>query len=204
MFYTKVLSSPEEISEVKRLLYLIYIKELGWQFSVNNPSGLIILHEGRHKYLHDKFDSVSTWFGVYHHNTLVGCIRSIRRIDGAFELEQYHALPEFLNHDSDVVETNRLAILPEYRGTNAIYLLSAFAIEYEYNRGVRYSFTTAPLPGIGFFYIRKLGYQRVKLPPFKYHPSDENTVTLMYLDGTKPKYIQNLIKRMKRVGATIE
>lgn len=197
MFYTKVLSSPGEIMEAKRLLYQIYIQELNWRFPIHNPSGLIVLSKSGIKYLHDKFDSASTWFGVYERELLVGCIRSVRRHKNSFELEQYHTLPEFLTQDAEVVETNRLAILPAFRGSNAIYELSSFAIEYEYSRGIRYSFTTAPLPGIGYFYIRKLGYKRVKLAPFKYHPTDENTVTLMYLDASQPSQFKKIISRMK-------
>lgn len=199
MFYTKQLTTQIELLEAKHLLYQVYIEEQQWKVPLDNPSNLRIIRAGQFAYLQDKFDSVANWFGLFHHDRLIGCIRNLRRLNGKFELENYHSIPDFLKHEPKVVETNRLAIRDGYRGTEAVFLLSALAMEHEINLGMVSSFATAPFPGTGYLYIRKLGFTKVASPPFKYHPKDEGTVHLMHLDLSNTIKMKQLITNLRKV-----
>lgn len=197
VLHAKRLTTDSDIMKAKRLLYQVYIEEFNWQIPPENPSEIRVEKSDKLCFLQDRFDRVVNWFGIFHDKELVGCIRSLRRLNGLFELEYYRSLPPFLKKLSNIVENNRLAIKAEYRGTKAIYQLSLFAIEYELSLEMVFSFGTAPFSSYGTFYTEKLGYKKLEGPPFKYHPRDKASVNLIFLDLSNPGQRQKILSAIR-------
>ena len=184
---TRVLSSENDFLQAKHLVHEIFIKELKRNFPSNNPSGVRVSKKNGLNLLEDDFDEWATWIGAFHNDKLVGCNRHFTPLNGQFEIERYHKLPNSVTDKKNVVESNRLVVDPEYRSLGIMDNIFKYALSYFENQGIQYSICTAKVPGIGTLYIRKVGYELVDNISFKYNPSDEEEVKVMILDLTKTK-----------------
>ncbi len=202
MFKAKILETNEELLVAKRLLYKVYIEEINWKITENNPSGIRIEESSCGEYyLEDNYSEVSNWIGVYNGDNMVGCGRTTHRLNGLFDIENYVTVPYEISNEPKTIEASRLAILKPYRGTIAINVLWAFGIEYEINNGIISAMTTAPVPGVGSYYISKLGCKIVDIPAFKYSDLDNEKVNLLHLDMSDKTAIKQLIFELRNEKA---
>jgi len=123
------------LPKIERLLYQVFVKEGGWKFGANTPSGLRIINvckdetkrctnpqdSSKSSGLTDAFMDSSTWaIGITSHKEVVGCIRLIhkRNIELAGYAHRSKALSTILERygPAGLIEMNRLAVHPSYRG----------------------------------------------------------------------------------------
>ena len=115
---------PRRLTQIKRLLYDVYIKEQKWEFSSTTPSRIWVDHNNR--LFHDKFMDSSTWFLVVREleeeADILGCGRVIESVpaevfgyrDSAIGGQAIKTLHEKYG-DNGVVEMNRLAVSSKAR-----------------------------------------------------------------------------------------
>lgn len=144
-FYVRILNDREAINSAKRLLYEVYIGEMGWDFRDDSPTGFRIDQDNQNKpILCDAFDESSVWFGAYKGDELIGVTRAVQRNNclGKLDLELYPAsqLPSMKRilrpkADQQLVEVQRGAVAKDYRDTQPsviqLLLLSAFSYALE-------------------------------------------------------------------------
>ncbi|MEO1376184.1 MAG: GNAT family N-acyltransferase [Cyanobacteria bacterium J06635_10] len=177
-FYSvRVLRTLEEKTLAKRLLYDVYVKELGWIPPSGNPSNLKIQESSLGNILVDDYDSVSIQVGAFHGEKLIGVHRMINRLNDRFEVENYIQIPKFLQQDSSY-ELNRLAIKKNYRNSPIFPLMVTAEVRYMIRYKCKYAITTAIFPDPGNLFC-KMGTTRINFPDFKYHVSDPKPVSLI-------------------------
>lgn len=186
----KVLAD-HEIYLAQSLCYEVLVLEQSWVIHSNNPTQLEV-KVGR---LCDIYDSVATWFGVFEANHLIACHRNCIRLNGFFELEHYHDLPEFIQQDELAIEGTRLAVRKESRSSLAILQLIRFEFKYLLQQGFNTLFTTGFFPKPGNFYIRKFGLIKYG-NPFRYHANDPKEVYLFYI---KSREMQETVNKLSNV-----
>lgn len=192
---TKVLDQPQEILEAKSLIYKVYIEEGKWNIPKSNLSGIRVAYHNNQPYLEDNFSEVSSWLGLYMNNQLIICIRVMDRLNGKFEVEHYQSIPKHLKQETLMVESNRLAVHSFYRGTIMNSIFTAFLHEYWISRNTSV-LVTAPVPGVGNYYMKIAGFKKIDVPSFKYNQSEKETVSLLYLDLESAKKKRQMLQGM--------
>lgn len=180
------MTDETEIIEAKKLAYEFVVAELKCEIKADNPCGLHVKNLPEGKVLCDDYDTVATWLGVFEENTLVGCMRICRRLNGKFELECYHELLDFIKEDELAMEATRLVVRKKYRGSWAILILvrTLFQILLE-NGG--YLFATGVFPNPGKLYANKFGLTRHEAA-FRHYVNDQQEFYLYYFNGyDRPK-----------------
>ncbi len=126
--FARLMESEQEVARAQHLLFDVYCDEMGWIPRDANPSGLRADRSTRR--LEDLLDRHALWVGVFDGGRLVGTARLLRRsVHGRLELERYTRIPpHLLEVEGEIVEPNRLAILPSHRDTQTLSALHA-AIE---------------------------------------------------------------------------
>ena len=140
--FVRILSDYDAVNAARRLLYEVYISEMGWDFRSDSPTGFRIDKDDQNKpILCDTFDDSSVWFGAYKGDSLIGVTRAVQRNNslGKLDLELYPAsqLPSMkrILHpkaNQPLVEVQRGAVAKEYRNTqpSIIQLLLHSAFSY--------------------------------------------------------------------------
>lgn len=179
-YINRFLESDEEIRMAQRLIYQVYVEEIGWIPEQENPSRIHFQSwQGKMLFM-DDFDRNALWFGTFHYDELIACWRFCPPQQGKFELELYHPVPNFLKA-SNSLEVNRLAIHRNYRNrSRIIYGLIREAYETLY-QDFDYTFAAVTFPNPGDLYL-KIGLKKLNVPSFKYSPSDPQEVSLICLD----------------------
>ena len=138
----KILNDTESVNSAKRLLYDVYIHEMGWDFRDDNPTGFRIDKDKRNEpILCDVFDDDAVWFGAYKEDKIIGVTRAVQRSNalGKLDLELYPAsgLPSMKrilqgSNGHKLVEVQRGAVLKDYRKTqpSIIQLLLLYVFGY--------------------------------------------------------------------------
>ena len=93
-FCVRILSDIDSINLAKRLLYEVYIREMGWKFREDGPTGFRAEKDKQNKpILCDAFDESSIWFGAYKEGELIGVTRAVQRNNflGKLDIELYPA-----------------------------------------------------------------------------------------------------------------
>ncbi len=193
----RILTDKREIIEAKKLAYEVLVKELKWEITPDNPSGLHVKELPEGKVLWDDYDTVATWLGVFEENTLVGSLRICRRLNGKFELEHYYSLLDFIQKDEFAVELTRLAVDKNHRFSVAVLLLFRLTYKNLLEKG-GYVWGTAPWPNPGKLHVRKFGLTRHEIP-FRYYPDDPQEVYLYYLNGYDRPYLTKIIDRFETI-----
>lgn len=170
----------EQIKLAQRLIYQTFIEEIGWIPDRDNPSGIQVIHQQNDRYFVDAYDQVARWFGTFHRDRLIACWRFCAPLDGKFELEHYHPIPEFLK-TSRSLEITRLVVHPQYRTRSRVMLHLTQATYQHLCPDYDYTFAAVEFPYPGDLYL-KLGAKKLTVPPFKYSPTDRNTVEMIALD----------------------
>jgi len=170
----------EEFPLAQRLVYQVFVDEIGWIPELSNPSGIRFEIWKNSPIFVDNYDSVAQWFGTFHHDRLIACWRFCKPLDDRFELERYHPIPDSLKQSSSL-EVTRLVIHPCYRHTSRILLHLARSTYQELWKSFDNVFTAVAFPNPGNLYL-KLGAKKLDLPPFKYLSSDLSEVSLITLD----------------------
>ena len=205
MMEAKILADEGEIIEAKKLAYEVLVEELKWEIKPDNPSGLYVKELPEGKVLWDNYDTVASWLGVFEGNTLVGCLRICRRLNGKFELESYHELLDFIKEDELAVEATRLAIRKGYRRSGAILILIRLLFQILLENG-GYLLATGFFPHPGKLYVNKFGLTRHEVP-FRYYPDDPQEVYLYYLDGGDRSWLKEKISEfetfLKRINLSV-
>jgi hypothetical protein len=179
-FISKPLKDKHEIKMAQKLVYQVFVEEMGWIPQMDNPSGIKFIDEQDCKLFLDDFDNEANWFGSFHNQELIACWRFCEPKNGKFELENYHPIPEFLK-TSKSLEVTRLAIHQKYRKTSRV-MLNLTQTSYKYLcHSFDYTFAAVEFPNPGNLYL-KLGLRKVDIKPFKYSYLDKNVVQLIYLD----------------------
>ena len=180
VYVSRPLQNNDEVRMAKRLLYQVYVEEMGWIPQKENPSGIRFKNWQGEMLFADNFDRTAIWFGTFHHDNLIACWRFCPPYQGKFELELYHSIPTFLK-TTNSLEVNRLAIHKNYRNrSRIIYGLIREAYE-TLHQDFDYTFAAITFPHPGDLYL-KIGLEKLDVPPFKYSPSDLQEVSLIYLD----------------------
>ncbi|NET41710.1 GNAT family N-acyltransferase [Okeania sp. SIO2B3] len=187
----RILTDEQEIIEAKKLTYEVLVKEQKWEIKPDNPSGLHIKDLPQGKVLWDDYDAVATRLGVFEENTLVGCLRICKRLNGKFELEHYNSLLDFIQKDELAVEITRLAVGKKYRFSIVILLLFRLTYESLLEKG-GYAWGTGFWPTPGKLYVNKFGFTRHEIP-FRYYFDDPKEVYLYYINGYDRPYISKMI-----------
>ncbi len=179
-FISKLLKDKHEIKMAQKLVYQVFVEEIGWIPQRDNPSGIKFIDEQDCKLFVDDFDNEANWFGSFNNQELIGFWRFCEPKNGKFELENYHPIPEFLK-TSKSLEVTRLAIHPKYRKMSRV-MLNLTQTSYKYLcQSFDYTFAAVEFPNPGNLYL-KLGFKKVNIKPFKYSSFDKNVVQLIYLD----------------------
>lgn len=141
-FCVRILNDRDSINLAKRLLYEIYIGEMGWEFREDGPTGFRVDKDKQNKpILCDAFDESSIWFGAYKEGELIGVTRAVQRNNslGKLDIELYPAsqLPSMRRilqqkEDHQLIEVQRGAVAKDHRDTqpSIIQLLLLFVFSY--------------------------------------------------------------------------
>lgn len=144
----RILNDCDAINAARRLLYEVYISEMGWDFRGDSPTGFRIDKDDQNKpILCDAFDDSSVWFGAYKQDCLVGVTRAVQRNNslGKLDLELYPAsqLPSMKRilrpkANQQLVEVQRGAVAKDHRDTqpSIIQLLLHSAFSYALEKGL--------------------------------------------------------------------
>ncbi|GET41439.1 hypothetical protein [Microseira wollei] len=201
LYSVRILRTEEERILAKRLLYEVYVQEQGWIPPVGNPSNLKIAESVLGNILVDDYDSVSTQFGGFYGDRLVGVHRIITRFNGRLEVENYSQLPRFLQNDCHH-ELSRSAVDINFRKSPIFLLIVATEIRYLIGCGCKYAIGTATFPEPGNFFC-KIGATRINFPEFKYYLLDQNLVSLIVLFLEQPENFRRLftvVDKFKQKG----
>lgn len=195
MMEARILTDEGEIIEAKKLAYEVLVEELKWEIKPDNPSGLYVKELPEGKVLWDEYDAVATWLGVFEENTLVGCLRICRRLNGKFELELYRELLDFIREDELAMECTRFSFSKRYRRSGAILILVRLVFKIFLENG-GYLFTTGFFPHPGKLYVNKFGLTRHETP-FSYYPDDPQEVYLYYFNGYDRSWLREKISEFE-------
>ena len=147
-FCVKLLNDYESVNSAKRLLYDVYIHEMGWDFREDSPTGFYIGKDKRNQpILCDAFDEASIWFGAYKEDKIIGVTRAVQRNNtlGKLDLELYPsselpAMKRIFRGDKghQLIEVQRGAVAKDYRQTqpSVIQLLLLFVFSYAQEKGL--------------------------------------------------------------------
>jgi hypothetical protein len=195
---TKLLTQYDEINQAKHLVYQDYFLNRKW-FPENNLSGLHIEQIGNFKIFADDYDKVSSWFGVYSEGDMVGCCRLCNKLNGLFEVERYHSLPQCIERDGKVFELNRYATQLKFSNDIGIFAtLMKYIAEYALQKKLHIFSTTGINDASRYVDI---GFERCDVPSFKFSESDSNYVDIVYTSN-KIERKKEIIKRCAMIIAS--
>ncbi|RYZ89426.1 MAG: hypothetical protein EOP04_06860 [Proteobacteria bacterium] len=202
MFTARQLVTPEEINDLKSLIYDVYIGEMQWVPRSDNPSGLRNIKDGDRTYLDDNYSTESVWFGVFHDGALAGGIRAMKSREGKLEVEHYYDLPSHVTaRRSQSVEVNRMAFKPQFRESMAPIVLFYNLALYLAKQKTEFVVTTASEPEPAGL-CKKLGFKPTDDIAFKYSPADVNSVKTFVLDCRNEGALERLIALCEKIMAS--
>jgi len=178
---SRLLKGEHEVRMAQKLVYQVFVEEMDWIPTKDNPSLIRFIEDNDgSKLFVDDFDDVAMWFGSFYNQKLIACWRFCEQKNGKFELERYHAIPEFIRTSKNL-EVTRLVVHPEYRKRLRVLLdLSQTAHKYLGQR-FDHTFAAVQFPYPGNVYL-KLGLKKANSKPFKYSYLDKNEVELIFMD----------------------
>jgi hypothetical protein len=194
-----VIRNKQFVSKAQALLYEHYIKELHWNISHNNQSGLRIEKAGKICRVLDDYDKCSTWFSTRLNNQLVSCARLCKNDEnGLLEIERYSAatksIKEILSYKEDLnlIELNREATSTNHplRKASQLLLLKlifTYCIDHSYS-----ILTTSNLKDWVEIYSH-LSFPLLSEKSFKYSEFDNEPVNV-YL--AKKNDIEKMLKKI--------
>ena len=154
----EIVSSEDDLSEVARLRYEIYVEVMGKEVRGVDHDRRVVT---------DPLDSISRNFVVRKKERVLGALRVTYAEDLAVlpdefaEHEEVFALQPFLDGaPGRICFTSRLMISPELRGSTSLWRLLSEAFRIAINDGVRFDFCMSP-PGMAQLYAQ-LGYRRYR------------------------------------------
>ncbi len=173
-----VIKSREELDDYRRLLFDVYINELGWKFSPTNPSGIRV---AEHRLLDDR-DGIATCLGVFSQGRLVGGARLCGRYQGRFEIHGYQPHRDLSCLDiPHLVEASRAVLLPRFRGGDVFMSLVRAVFEFCKNNHL-FVFTVPSVPSVMRLYS-SIGMPAVEGCRFKFEPEDPAEAQLFLVDS---------------------
>lgn len=204
MITIKVLNDKALIEKACALLYEIYIKQIQWKFSSDNPSQLRVeTHHLFQKVLVDRFFNKAIWFGAFDESKFVGCIRLCGADEnGKFEMEGYPSskltwgyLPR---NKHSCIEMTKLAVLPEYTGKGVSREL--FLAAFQFCEKNQLSVFTCSHNGYLKSFYNSIEFPLILEQAFKYEFDDEMPVNFYFADYKKDdiKIIIGNLKYLER------
>jgi len=207
-YTTTILDAKDSIINVQQFLYDVYIKEMGWKFVSNNPSGIrTVTSDGNKKIIIDDYDQYSIWVGTFYNDQLVACGRIVNRdTAGLLEIERYgisNSLRKKICVSSipNLVELNRSAIVRSHRNSIIWPCLLYFAFKYCEIMGLCAIATTA-YNKVDEFH-NAIEFHQVKGQNFFYHDQDEKSVNVYFADASNVKQISlnlEVMLKNKKIG----
>lgn len=163
MYQVRIITQANELEDLFRLRYAIYIEELGKTFiNHNNEDGVVQEAE----------DQASFHIGLYHGEILAGICRLYYPTPGDRELWRLH-IPIGIQEQYRFSISSRLMLRKEYRNTKAILHLMDFVFDKNIRDGIDIGlievepFLVRMYERFGFrqigMHINEYGYQRVIL-----------------------------------------
>ncbi len=153
-----IISSQDDLGELTRLRYEIYVQVMGKEFRGIDHGQRVVT---------DALDSISSNFVVRREGRILGALRvtyadDLAALSDEFaEHEEVFALQPFIdNFQGRICFTSRLMISPELRGSTSLWRLLSEAFRKAMNDGAYFDFCMAP-PGMAQLYAQ-LGYRRYK------------------------------------------
>lgn len=192
-----VVLGPAELHRAQHLLYGVYVEEQGWEPVLPNPSAVWADHENRR--LRDAFEDRAVWIGVEdRRGRLVGLTRLLPRSRfGQLELERYTRLPAALTEvDGEIVEPNRLAILPSHRNSFTLLVLHLAVEQVARQLGAVRSIS-AMQPRTARAVRDGYGWRSAGIR-FRYAPSDPCPVEIMTFDRADLRPMRTLAHMIRR------
>ncbi|WP_163993465.1 hypothetical protein [Pyxidicoccus caerfyrddinensis] len=190
----RVMSSREELDTYRRVLFDVYIQEPGWNFSPTNPSGIRVAGQR----LLDDRDGIATCLGVFSQGSLVGGARLCGRYQGRFEIHGYQPHRDLSCLDiPNLIEGNRVVLLPGFRGGGAFKLLIWSVLEFCKNNHLL--FFGAPSAPSVMRLFSDIGMPAVEGFRFKFEPQDPAEAQL-YLANSEEvlgTVLENLGRRIR-------
>ncbi len=191
-FEVKVLMDQEGLDSYRRLLFDVYINEIGWNPSPTNPSGIRI---SDHRLLDDR-DDIATCLGIFSQDRLIGGARLCGRYQGQFEIHGYQPNRDLSFLDiPNLVEASRAVIRPEFRGGSAFMLLVLHVLEFCKNNHLLL-FTIPSVQSVMRFYQR-IGMPAVEGCRFKFEPEDVTEAQVFLVDSED--LLGSVIKNLSRL-----
>lgn len=200
-YSVRILRGLDEKTLAHRLLYQVYVEELGWIPPEGNPSNLRIEPSPIGNILTDDYDSVSIQFGGFYGKNLIGIHRIIPRINGRLDVEKYIEIPKFFRKNCNY-EFTRVAVKASFRKSPIFPLILAAEIKYLRKQKCKYIISTSTFPDPGNFFC-KIGATRINYPEFKYHVSDPKPVSLIVLFIEEQEHFNRLftlVDKLKQKG----
>ena len=160
--YQVEILEKKDIPLAEKLLYQVYVEEMGWKIKEDNASNLKVIEEKFGNRLTDDFADSAHWFGIFHQEGLIGVQRIVEPVEGKLEAERYIELPKHIKYENPY-EFNRLAIQKNHRASPAVILL--FYKEYQYlnSRKKNLAIATTEFPDPGNFYLKGVGKLKYEL-----------------------------------------
>lgn len=187
----RLLTTSSEINLARKLIYQDYFVGRNW-FPKNNPSGLRIERVENDKIFADDYDKIATWFGAFLESEIIGCCRLSKRINGKFELERYHYLPEYIRQDPYASEFNRYATHRKLINNPVFFFqVIKFVVEYSLEKELSI-FSTTGINSITRY--TDVGFEQCDAPTFKFSDSDSNSVHLVFMPNDS-KRKRDIIER---------
>jgi len=128
------------IDDARALVYDAYVNERKWEINEQYPYEVKTNHQGK-KMMVNKYDDLAmcTWFGVYHKQKLIACVRITERLNGLLELEKGANSSELLQKTSqypNILEIGRTIVHKDYRSAGIYALLVKIGLEECYKRKI--------------------------------------------------------------------
>jgi hypothetical protein len=201
----KILSNTE-ILKAKILLYDIYVIEMGWMPSQDNPSKWKIADSSEGKILIDDYDSVATWIGAISSNDeIVGCVRlcSRHQLANKLELENYtNQVPNYILNIQNMFELTRGAVHYCYRYRGLIFL-KMFKKVFEILQDINGSALATSSIISSQKLVQKTLAEDLKIE-FKYEDRDQNPAKMYLYDyNNMRKYIESVTSNINEIESNI-
>jgi len=195
----QALHEPDEIVRVKNFLHRVYVVEMDWTPPEGNPSDQLTTTVNGLSVLQDRYDEVSQWFGAYSFSgQIIGCCRICTRLDGFFEAENYKKLPGVILQQNPLYEFNRFAV---EKGQAENMIFCGF-METIFRLALKQDFTFFSTTGMNNHEMfEKIGMRIFdQEKPFKYYPTDPNTVSFTYFMEDEKQHILDICNKVLNSG----
>lgn len=181
-------SNKITIQSIKTILYKVYVEDMGWVITEDNPSGLtIIQRDGCPLTLTDDYESHEQWLAMIDGEEIVAAVRLTSKDNkDLYEMQRYYRssiLDNCINQlsaKSKTCEMSRLVINPRYEASEVTpFFLSNF-LQYLREKNIFIFFACSDWV-FPHEQLQLLGFKMLDGESFRYSENDPQEAQVFYL-----------------------